>query len=160
MTTRKLLLLVFSIGICFVAAAIGSAFTAPSIPAWYTSLQKPLFSPPNWIFGPVWTVLYFLMGVSLYLIWNSRKKSQEKRIGLAYFFLQLTINVLWSYVFFGLRSPFNAFILILCLWTAILFTYLHFRKVEKKAAWLLIPYLFWVSFATLLNFSIVLLNPK
>lgn len=160
MKTNKFILLIISIGVCFLAGAIGSVFTVSAIPTWYAALQKPAFSPPNWIFGPVWTGLYLLMGLSLYLVWSSHGKSKEKRVSLQLFFIQLMLNVLWSVVFFGFRSIFYAFVVILFLWLMILMTSLSFMKVSKVAGWLFLPYLLWVSFALLLNFSILILNSR
>lgn len=160
MKINKIILLIFSIGICLLAGVIGSIFTVSSIPTWYITLRKPPFSPPNWVFGPVWTALYIMMGISLYLVLNSKIKSKEKRKGLSYFFIQLVLNALWSIVFFGLHLPFYAFVIILFLWLTILLTAINFMKVSKTAGWLLFPYLLWVSFATLLNFSITILNPR
>lgn len=146
-----------SLLLCFVVAFLGSLVTTPSIDTWYVTLQKPSFNPPNWVFGPVWTVLYFLMGVSLFLIWSKKTKNKDKK-PLQFFLLQLGLNLLWSIVFFGLHSPIGAFITIVLLWAAIFYTIILFYKVSKNAAYLLIPYLLWVSFATLLNLAIVILN--
>lgn len=154
----RIILLAFSIGICFLAGGIGSLFTFSAIPAWYAALQKPFFNPPNWLFGPVWSTLYFLMGVSLYLILNKKSQKKEKRQGLAYFFVQLFLNALWSIIFFGFHLPVFAFLEIIILWIMIFFTIKYFLKVVKTAGWLLIPYLAWVSFAGLLNLSIAILN--
>ena len=158
MTRLKIIPLVFSIGICFLAAGIGSVFTTSAIDTWYTTLQKPFFNPPNWVFGPVWTLLYLLMGISLYTFWNTKTHTKEKRRGLNLFFVQLALNVLWSILFFGLKSPIGAFIGIILLWLAIYLTIRKFLEVSKLAGWLLIPYLAWASFATILNLSTVFLN--
>ncbi len=144
-----------SILIPLAAGYIGSIFTISSIPTWYAALNKPTFSPPNWIFGPVWTALYIMMGISLYMVW----KREPDSIPLSLFGIQLSLNVLWSYLFFGLKSPLYAFIEIIMLWAAILLTILNFKNISKTAAILLIPYLLWVSFAAVLNFYILLLNP-
>jgi tryptophan-rich sensory protein len=149
--------LIVSIVIAQLAGIIGSLFTITSSNSWYANLIKPSFNPPNWIFGPVWTLLYLLMGVSLYLIWVS-KNSRNRKIGLYLFFTQLVLNSLWSILFFGLQNPLFAFIEIIILWLAILLTIIYFYKVNKKAAYLLIPYILWVTFATILNFSIFILN--
>ena len=154
----KVLPLILSVGICFLAAGIGSLFTTSAIDTWYTTLQKPFFNPPNWIFGPVWTLLYFMMGISLYTFWNTKTPTDEKRQGLSFFFVQLALNVLWSILFFGLKSPIGAFIGIIVLWFVIYLTMRKFLEASKLAGWLLIPYLAWVSFATILNLSIVFLN--
>lgn len=147
--------LLFSIGICEGAGIVGSFFTFSAIPAWYKFLNKPSFSPPNWLFGPAWTVLYFLMGISLYLIWTSRKKTKE---ALLLFWIHLFFNATWSIAFFGLRSPFLGFINILILLFLILVVIYKFWKINKLAGALLLPYLVWVSFATVLNYNILILN--
>jgi len=172
---------IISILICEGAGIAGSFFTAPAIPIWYVSLQKPDFSPPNWVFAPVWTVLFLLMGISLYLVWAKNwkieapeNKSAEKawnpvstklwsgswkeENAVAIFILQLVLNILWSVIFFGLKLPGPAFFEILMLWFAILYTIVNFFRISKLAAYLLIPYIVWVSFAAVLNFSIAALN--
>lgn len=147
--------LIFSLIITQLAGIIGSLFT--SIGNWYDNLIKPSFNPPNWVFGPVWTLLYLLMGISLYLILAS-KTSKNRKMGLYLFFTQLILNSLWSILFFGLKNPLFSFIELIILWFAILFTIIYFYKVNKKASYLLIPYLLWVTFAAILNLSIVILN--
>lgn len=148
--------LIFSIVICQLAGVIGSFFTVSSVSTWYVTLNKPFFNPPNWLFGPVWITLYFLMGISLYLIWNNvDKDTKSARI---VFFIQLGLNTLWSLLFFGLKSPFLAFIEIIVLWLFILLNILFFYQKSKAASYLLIPYFVWVSFASVLNFSIFYLN--
>jgi tryptophan-rich sensory protein len=149
--------LVISIIICQLAGVLGSVFTMPAIPGWYVSLNKPSFGPPNWLFGPVWILLYTLMGISLYLVW-SRKGSAGAKTALILFAIQLGLNTLWSLIFFGLRLPSAAFLEILVLWLFILLTILKFFPISKVAAYLLILYLLWVSFASLLNFYIFRLN--
>ncbi|MFH1442869.1 MAG: TspO/MBR family protein [Candidatus Micrarchaeota archaeon] len=143
--------------ICELAGGIGAIFTTPNIPTWYASLIKPDFSPPNWVFFPVWTLLYFLMGVSLYLIWN-RKRTPGTEKGIKLFGLQLFWNVWWSYLFFGLQNPFLGFIGIIALWISIVLTMRKFYSIERNAAYLLVPYILWVSFAAVLNFSVWQLN--
>ncbi len=149
--------LIGSIILCELVGIVSVLFTIASIPTWYRSLNKPFFSPPNWVFGPVWTMLYFLMGVSLYLVWK-RGVNKKTRTALLYFFIQLGLNFLWSAVFFGFHLPLVAFINIVFLWLAIFVTILKFYQLSKSAAYLLIPYILWVSFASALNFSIVVLN--
>ncbi len=148
----------FAVIFCQLAGVLGSVFTAPSIRGWYTTLQKPVFSPPNWIFAPVWITLFFLMGISLYLILKKDLNDREVKKGLLIFIVQLLLNVKWSFLFFYLHSPFLAFLDILFLWLAIALTILQFRKIDRAAAYLLLPYLTWVTFAALLNFSIWQLN--
>jgi len=154
----SILKLVASVGLCFVVAFAGSVVTLPSIPAWYAQLNKPVFSPPNWIFGPVWTILFFLMGMSLYLVWNKslRNKNTSKAIGI--FLVQLFFNFLWSIAFFGFHLPLLAFIVIIALWISIFMTIKYFYKISRTSAYLLIPYILWVSFALILNFFIATLN--
>lgn len=150
-------LLIFSIVLCQAAGLLGTVFTMSAIPTWYAELSKPFFSPPNSVFGPVWTVLYLLMGISLYIVLISKHK--RKKDAQLLFFTQLGLNTLWSIIFFGLRNPVAAFLEILLLWIAIFYTIKVFHTISKKAALLLYPYLAWVTFASLLNFSIWILNP-
>jgi translocator protein len=150
--------LVFSIVICQLAGFIGSFFTVSSVSTWYLTLNKPFFNPPGWLFGPVWIILYFLMGISLYIVWNKGIKSSKSKIALSVFGLQLILNSLWSILFFGLKSPLLAFVEIIILWIAILSTLIYFHRISKIASYLLIPYILWVSFAAILNFSIYYLN--
>ena len=151
-----------SILICLAAGIIGSAFTMPAIAGWYATLAKPAFSPPNWLFGPAWTVLYILMGASLYLVWSKNstlKEAKWKSIAIRAFALQLILNVAWSVLFFGLHSPALGFVGIVALWISIAATMRLFRKIDRKAFWLLVPYILWVSFAAMLNFSVWMMNP-
>lgn len=154
----KILKLLLSILICQGAGVLGSIFTAPSIPTWYFQLTKPPFTPPDWLFAPAWTTLFLLMGISLYLVWDKGIKDREVRKAIFIFAIQLILNILWSFIFFTLKSLLFAFIEIILLWIAILLTIISFRKVSKVSAYLLLPYLFWVSFASVLNFSILILN--
>lgn len=139
------------IAVAELAGGIGSFFTASSIPTWYAALAKPALNPPSWVFGPVWTTLYALMGIAAYLVW-------KRRGSLKRFWLQLALNTAWSPVFFGYKSPGLALIVIVAMWLAILATILGFKKVSKPTAWLLAPYLAWVTFATYLNWGIWHLN--
>jgi tryptophan-rich sensory protein len=148
-----------SIVICFLAAAFGSVFTYPSITTWYTSLNKPFFTPPNWLFGPAWTVLYTLMAISLYLVWMKGLENKEVKQAIYIFGIQLFLNALWSLLFFGLQSPFYGFLGIVPLWIAILLTIWKFWRIDRNAGLLLVPYILWVSFAATLNLSVWLLNP-
>lgn len=145
-----------SIIIPLAAGFIGSLFTTSSIPTWYSALNKPSFSPPNWIFFPVWTVLYILMGIALYVVWQ---KGTNVKAAMSIFGTQLALNVLWPIIFFGMRSPFYALIEILVLWVSIALTIRAFWKISKTAGNLLIPYILWVSFAAFLNYSVWMLNP-
>lgn len=155
---NKFLKLLTSVSGCGLVGILGTPFTISAIPTWYAALNKPFFSPPNWIFGPVWTVLYLLMGVSVFMIWSKGLGKKGVKKALSYFLIQLLLNFIWSILFFGLHSPVLALIDIILLWVTILFTIIHFAKILKPAAYLLIPYIFWVSFAALLNLSIVILN--
>ena len=144
--------------LCLSAGGIGSAFTAPAIPTWYATLVKPSFSPPNGVFAPVWTLLYILMGLAAALVWQKGLRNPQVRTALVAFLVQLILNMLWSVLFFGLRSPLYGLVDILFLWVVILVTIAQFSKVSVPAALLLIPYILWVTFATGLNFGIFLLN--
>lgn len=148
--------LIASIIICQLAGIIGSFFTVSSVSTWYTTINKPFFNPPSFVFGPVWITLYLLMGISLYLIWNNYSK--DMKLPLIFFGIQLGLNSLWSILFFGLQNPLFAFIEIIILWAFILLSIIGFYKKSKPAAYLLVPYILWVSFAAILNFSIFYLN--
>lgn len=150
--------LIISVVGCELVGILGTPFTIAAIPSWYVTLNKPAFAPPNWLFGPAWTTLYFLMGVAFYLIWKQGwKKKKVKTAGL-FFLAQLGLNFLWSPVFFGLRSPVLGLTVIIALWIFIVMTMKKFLPLSKMAFYLLVPYLLWVSFATVLNAAIVILN--
>lgn len=136
----------------------GSIFTLPSITGWYASLSKPWFTPPNWAFGPAWTILFALMGLSAWLVWERRRKDRNADSALRAFGLQLALNVLWSLLFFGLRSPLYGLIGIYALIIAIIYAMVKFRKVSGTAFALMVPYLLWVTFASFLNLYVLLLN--
>lgn len=149
--------LVASLLLSFMAAAIGNIATIPNIPTWYAALEKPFFNPPNWLFGPVWTLLYILIGVSFYLIWAARSKKSKKN-AYRIFAVQLALNALWSLTFFGLHQVWLGFIIIVSLLASIFAMILLFRKFSPTASYLLIPYAAWVAFATCLNLAIAILN--
>jgi tryptophan-rich sensory protein len=155
---RKAAGIVVSIAVCELAGIVGSVFTMPSIPGWYAGLAKPSFNPPNWIFGPVWTLLYALMGLAAYLVYEKGFKRPEVKKALAVFAAQLVLNTLWSIVFFGAHRILGAAVVIVLLGAMILATILLFHKISKAAAYLLVPYILWVSFATVLNASLYVLN--
>lgn len=156
MKNNKLLSFVFALAIPLLAGFIGSLFTTPSINTWYLNINKPSFNPPNWIFAPVWTILFILMGISLYLIWQSTIKDKTKSLIL--FYTQLILNILWSYLFFSLHNPLLAFIDIILLAIFIILLIISTYKISKTASLILLPYIFWVSFASILNYSIFILN--
>jgi benzodiazapine receptor len=146
--------LVVSIGICLLVAFIAGMFTSSSVSTWYANLNKPSFNPPSWLFGPVWTVLYILMGISLYLVWNAN----GSKTALVFFGVQLALNFAWSFLFFSMHNPLVAFVDILLLLSMIVLTTIQFYPISRTAAYLFIPYILWVSFASILNFSIYWLN--
>ena len=150
--------LAVSIVICQLAGAISSIVTLNSITTWYAELHKPAFAPPNWLFGPVWIILYLLMGISLYLIWNKGLDSMEGKVAIALFAIQLALNAAWSPIFFGLHALKLSFYVILTMWAFIAVTIVRFHSISKPAAYLLIPYIGWVSIATILNYFIMILN--
>ena len=158
MQKRVIFKLIVSLIVCQLAGFVGSLFTTPSIPTWYASLAKPSFTPPNWVFSPVWISLFVLMGISLFLLWEKTLHYPGVRTAMFWFAVQLGLNMLWSILFFGLKSPFLALIGIIVLWIAIFLTILKSFRVSKLAGMLLIPYLIWVSFAAGLNYSIWTLN--
>lgn len=144
--------------LCEFVGVLGSFFTFSQIPTWYLHLNKPFFSPPNYLFGPAWTTLYALMGISIFLVLEGKLKAGQKQYLPAIFSLQLFLNFLWSVIFFGMHQPLVAFIEILFLWASILLLVIRFYKFSKPASYLLIPYLLWVSFAAILNLSVAILN--
>jgi tryptophan-rich sensory protein len=181
MNYKNLVKFFTSIIICETAGIIGSFFTISAINSWYRGLEKPFFNPPNWIFGPVWTILYILIGISLFLVWtknwepkNAIEKIESKKINkfskkfytgewkkaniILIFYIQLFLNILWSQVFFGAQLIGGGFFVLLMLWVSIVFMIINFYRVYKATFWLLLPYIVWVSFAGILNFSIWILN--
>lgn len=148
---------IFIIG-CEAAGMIGTIFTMPAIPTWYSTITKPALNPPSWIFGPVWTTLYALMGIAAFLIWKKGIEKKEVKSALYVFGLQLILNMAWTPVFFGLRNPGAAYIIIVAMWFSIIWTMIKFYKLNRVATYLLIPYIIWVSFAAYLNLSIWMLN--
>ncbi|MCS5490937.1 TspO/MBR family protein [Algoriphagus limi] len=148
--------LIISLALPQIVGGTGAYFTITSIGSWYQTINKPSFNPPNWLFGPVWTTLYILMGISCYLIWES--DHPHKKSLLTLYFVQLALNGIWSPAFFGMESPLLGLIIILPLLVLIIFCVKKFRVISPWASGLMIPYLLWVSFASVLNFSIWWLN--
>jgi len=157
--SRAYVRLIIAVAICEGAGIVGSIFTTPAISTWYAGLRKPDFAPPNWIFGPVWTTLYLLMGISLFIVWKAGLDKIAVRRSVVVFGVQLVLNIFWSYLFFGLRSPLLGLIEIMVMWIAIALTIVFFLKVSKTAALLLVPYLLWVSIASYLNYLLLMFNP-
>ena len=146
-----------AVGLPLALGAVAGIFTARAIPEWYATLNQPSFNPPNWVFGPVWTVLYILMGISLFLVWRT-PPGNERNIAMAVFFLQLLLNFAWSFLFFHYHRIGLALAEIVVLWLAILVMIILFYRIRPAAAWLNIPYILWVSFATVLNAAYFNLN--
>ena len=144
-----------SVAVCEAAGVVGSVFTISAIPDWYAALQKPWFTPPNWLFAPVWLILYFLMGATLYLLWGKRPQSDA---ALTAFGVQLLFNVAWSAVFFGAHAIFYGFVVIAALWAGIVVTLVLSYPVSRSAAALVVPYILWVTIASMLNYYIWVLN--
>lgn len=159
MSKRDLLALVGFIVLCFAAAGLGGLWTAPATSAggWYSQIAKPAWTPPSWLFGPVWTALYLMMAIAAWLVWRQGGWAAQGR-PLTLFLVQLALNALWSGLFFGLRSPGLGMIEIVFLWLAILLTLLAFLRVTPVAGWMMVPYLLWVTFASALNFAVWRLN--
>jgi len=156
---RYIFKLLISIVACQCAGLIGSAFTTPAIPTWYAALEKPPFTPPNWLFAPAWITLYLLMGISASIVWQKGVDTPRVRTALIIFLIQLILNALWSVVFFGLESPLYGVIVIAVLWIAIVSTIVKFFRISTLAGALLLPYIGWVTFAAALNVSVFMLNP-
>lgn len=154
----KTLKLIISIAIPLAVGAVAGLFTSSGVDGWYANANKPSFNPPNWIFMPVWTTLYLLMGIAMYLVWRSDVNRELKRTALTFYAIQLTLNFFWSFIFFEMKQPGWAFAEIILMWLMIVATIIWFRKLSPTAAWLLLPYLAWVSFASVLNYSIWQLN--
>ena len=146
--------LVIAIVLSECAGIIGSVFTTPSIAGWYAGLAKPALNPPAWVFAPVWTTLFALMGIAAFLIWQKGLNRKDTKIALGVFACQLVLNTCWSIIFFGMHNIGGALIEITILWLAIAATIFVFAKISKPAAWLLVPYILWVSFAGYLNYSL------
>jgi len=150
--------LIISIALPLLVGFTASYFTVSGVDSWYKTIQKPAWNPPNWVFGPVWTTIYILMGISLFLVWKRNVSAEVKRTAFILFGLQLLANFLWSFIFFDQQQPGLAFAEIIVLWMLILLTIFSFARLNKTAAWLLVPYISWVSFAAMLNFTIWRLN--
>jgi benzodiazapine receptor len=150
--------LLVSLIVCFSAALLGSFATTPQIATWYAALNKPVFNPPNWIFAPVWTLLFAMMAVAAWLIWEKGLAKKGVKPALLVFLEQLAVNVLWSFLFFAWHNVWGAYVCIIVLWGLILITIIRFAKIDRIAAWLLVPYILWVSFASFLNLAVALLN--
>jgi benzodiazapine receptor len=156
-SVRAVVGLIVAIVTVFAAAAVGGAATSSSVGTWYAALQKPSFNPPAWVFGPVWTVLYLMVAIAAWLIWLKHGIA-DAQLPLALFGLQLALNMAWSVLFFGLRNPGLALVDIALLWLAIVATLVAFWRLSPAAGALLLPYLAWVSFAAILNYSLWALN--
>jgi translocator protein len=158
MSKNPLLKLVGFVAIAELAGAIGSFFTLSAIPGWYAELIKPSFNPPNWIFGPVWITLYLLMGIAAFLTCRKNCGKPEVRQAIGIYAIQLILNIAWSIIFFGFHNSSCALVDIVMLWISIILTILAFYKISRLAAYLLLPYLAWVSFASVLNYYLMMLN--
>ena len=155
---KELVRLIVSILIVFIAGTIGSIATLSQIPTWYATLVKPSWAPPNWLFGPVWTTLYILIGIALFLVWKEGINRKDVKLAISVFVVQLVLNVLWSVIFFGYNSLLGGLIVIIILWIAILANIIFFYRVSKSAGLLLVPYIVWETIASYLNYSVYLLN--
>lgn len=154
---HQIIPLLLSLALAQLAGLVGSLFTVSSINTWYTGIVKPGFTPPGWLFGPVWLTLYTLMGIAAYLIWRERRH-EAARFALWLYGAHLLVNALWSIVFFGLHDIVMAFLVIITLWAMILVLIVLFRRQNKTAGYLLVPYLAWVSYAAVLNATLWMLN--
>jgi tryptophan-rich sensory protein len=158
MVYKRILFLIACITLCQLVGVAGSFITAPNIPGWYASLVKPGFTPPDQVFGTVWTILYILMGVSLFLVVKDGAKNREEKIATAVFMAQLALNFFWTPVFFAWHALWAGFLVIVVLLLLIAVTMVLFWRVSKPAAWLLVPYFLWVGYASALNLAIAILN--
>jgi tryptophan-rich sensory protein len=158
-TSRSILLALLAIAPVFAASLIGQAATMPNIPTWYAGLVKPSFNPPNWIFGPVWTTLYVMMAYAFWRVLRLPGETPGRGGAITLFLLQIALNAAWSWAFFGFHSPLSGVFVIAALWLAIVATMVAFWRLDRLAGWLFAPYIAWVSFAAVLNVSILQLNP-
>jgi tryptophan-rich sensory protein len=150
--------LIVSVVVPLAVGAIAGMATSKNVGGWYTTLQRPSFAPPNYLFGPVWTSLYILMGIAFYIIWTKEDASHWKKRAIGIFLIQLALNFMWSFIFFELKWMGIAFVEICLMWLAIFLTILVFSRLSKIAAWLLVPYICWVTFASILNYYYWYLN--
>ena len=150
--------LIIAIAIPLIVGGTSGFFTATGVESWYQTIARPTWNPPGWIFGPVWTTLYVMMGISLFLVWKEDTSVELKKIAIALFTVQLVLNFFWSFIFFNQHQIGWALVEIAAMWVFILLTIFAFAQVNKAAAWLLVPYISWVSFATILNYTIWQLN--
>jgi translocator protein len=151
--------LLYALAIPLAVGLVAALFTTHGVHGWYLHIQKPSFTPPNWIFAPVWTLLYILMGIGLYMVWKLPQRTRHRRLSLVLFGIQLGLNFCWSLLFFVGHLPGLAFVDIAVLWLMILVMIISFIQVREAAGLIQVPYVLWVSFATVLNYSIWALNP-
>jgi len=154
---RSAVALVVCVAVCLAAAGVGGLATSRSVATWYQTIEKPSWTPPGWVFGPVWTTLYLMMAVAAWLVWR-RAGVSGGRLALTLFAAQLVLNAAWSWLFFGLQNPGAAFVELIVLWLAIVATLVAFWRTTAPAGWLMLPYLLWVTFAGVLNFTIWRMN--
>lgn len=150
--------LIISLAIPLLIGFLGSFFTRPEIGDWYQTIEKPSWNPPSAVFGPVWTFLYVLMGISFFLVWKQRANDDQKTNAILFYFTQLILNLAWSFIFFSEHQIGWAFVEICLLWVVILICIFLFARINKTASWLLVPYISWVTFAGILNYTIWMLN--
>lgn len=155
---KPVIKLIIAVSVPLLVGFASSLFTITGVESWYKTINLPSWNPPDQVFGPVWTTLYILMGIAFYLVWINEARSAFKRKAIIFFIIQLVLNFLWSVIFFGMEQIGWALVEISVLWLLILFTILSFGKISKTAAWLMVPYICWVSFAALLNYNIWKLN--
>lgn len=158
MNTREFGRLVGAIVVPELIGVAGALITYPAVLTWYQTLREPIFAPPDWIFGPVWTILYALMGIASYLVAREGMRAEGVRTALRWYGIQLALNLAWSIIFFGMHAIGFALICIAALWVSIIATIVSFAHVSRAASWLLAPYAIWVSFAALLNYAFWILN--
>ena len=149
---------IIAVAIPLVVGSVAGFFTSSSVDEWFVTVDKPSFNPPNWVFAPVWTVLYILMGIAFFLVWRKSSPGKIRKVAFTLYFAQLFVNFIWSILFFYLHRPGWAFADILILWILIVLTMVCFARISSTARWLLVPYLAWVSFAAVLNYTIWLMN--